>query len=118
MFHYTDRSRGLFWGTAIIIIGILFLLDEFRLLNIGDLWPLIIIAVGIHILFKAQYPKSNHRGADIRFGDHSLISDDPQIIESNTFGDVKVTIKSKDFRSGQIHTTFGDVKVDLTDLNI
>jgi len=118
MFHHSDKSRGLFGGIVIIIIGVLFLLDEFRLLDVGELWPLAIIALGMWMIIKARSRRNGDSSHDHGFGDQTFISDTDNVLQSNTFGDVKVTINSKDFKSGEIRTIFGDVKVDLTKLDI
>ena len=47
-------NSGMFWGAILILIGVLFLLDNFYFLDFGDLihdfWPLILIAIGVAIL--------------------------------------------------------------------
>ena len=118
MFHHSDKNRGLFWGSVIIIIGVLFLLDELRLLDVGELWPLAIIAIGVWMIIKARSRGTGDSWQGHGFGDQTFISDTDNVLQSNTFGDVKVTINSKEFKSGEIRTIFGDVKVDLTSLDI
>lgn len=118
MSSHSDRSRGLFWGFIFIIVGLLFLLDRFRVLDIGDLWPLAIIAVGVWMIIKARSRSYEGSWSCHGMGDQAFVSDSGNVIHSNTFGDINVTINSKDFKSGQIRTTFGDVKVDLTNLDI
>jgi predicted membrane protein len=118
MSDHHDRKSGLFWGVIITLVGFLFLFDRMNILDIGDLWPLGIIAVGIWMIIKAKYRSDYGNGGSHGMGDQAYITDNENVIHSNTFGDVKVTIKSKDFKSGQIRTTFGDVKVDLTELEI
>ena len=115
---YSQKTQNLFWGFMIILLGILLLLNEFNILDIGDLWPLLIIALGVWLILK---PKSGHDdspGFGSGFGDQTYVTDTEEVIESNTFGDIKVTVKSKNFKSGHISTTFGDVNVDLTELDI
>ncbi len=115
---YSQKTQNLFWGFMIILLGILLLLNEFNILDIGDLWPLLIIALGVWLILK---PKSGHHdspGFGSGFGDQTYVTDTEEVIESNTFGDIKVTVKSKNFKRGRITTTFGDVNVDLTELDI
>ncbi len=48
-----DRSQGnLIGGVVLIILGVLFLLDRWFNIDFGDLWPLILIAIGVWLLFK------------------------------------------------------------------
>jgi len=118
MFHHSDRSRGLYWGVIIIIVGVLLLLDELRLLDVGRLWPLIIIAVGVWMIIQARHRVSGESSAGHDMGDQTVITDTENVLHSNMFGDIKVTINSKEFKSGQIRTVFGDVKVDITELDV
>jgi len=118
MSHHYEKNRGLFWGLIIIIVGFLFLLDEFNLMDVGDLWPLIIIAVGVWMIIKARTPHSEKEWSSHGAGDQSCVTDTDQVYQTNTFGDINVTINSKNFKGGEVRTTFGDVKVDLTEINI
>lgn len=111
-------SQSLFWGAALIIVGLLFLFDQWGWLNIGDLWPLIIIGVGVYLIIKSRTETHPHRDHKSSFGDRAMTTDSQQINYSNTFGDIKVKINSKKFESGYIRTSFGTVKADLTDLDI
>lgn len=118
MKNYSQKTQNLFWGFIIILLGILLLLNEFDVLDIGDLWPLLIIALGLWLILK---PKSGHddaSGFGSGFGDQTYVTDTEEVIESNTFGDMKVTVKSKNFKNGRITATFGDLNVDLTELDI
>jgi phage shock protein PspC (stress-responsive transcriptional regulator) len=48
-----DRSQGnLIGGVVLIILGVLFLLDRWFNIDFGDLWPLVLIAIGVWLLFK------------------------------------------------------------------
>ena len=110
------RLQSLFWGGLLIIVGILLLLNQRGMINIGDLWPLIIVAVGLWLIIK---PKTEHgQGNWSDFGDQSHITDMDEVNRSNTFGDLNVTINSADFKGGELRTTFGDLKVDLSNVRI
>lgn len=56
-----DRSQGnLIGGVVLIILGVLFLLDRWFNIDFGDLWPLILIAIGVWLLFKDRIsPRRN-----------------------------------------------------------
>ena len=116
MTHHSDKSRGLFWGVLIIVIGFLFLFDEFKWLDIGDLWPLAIIAVGVWLVIKARHRSENNNECGHGMGDQDFITDTDKIFHSNTFGNLRVTINSNNFKGGEVRTVFGDVKVELTNL--
>lgn len=55
-----DRSDGNLWGGLILIaLGAIFLIDRFvPRIDFGDLWPVILIVVGIILVSKA-YQKQN-----------------------------------------------------------
>ncbi|MEE9168143.1 MAG: DUF5668 domain-containing protein [bacterium] len=58
--NFKDKS-SLFWGILLVAIGALFLLDNLRILDFGDvvsnLWPLILIAIGLKIIWNAKKEK-------------------------------------------------------------
>ena len=55
---------------------------------------------------------------DWNVGDKSFVSDKEKIMHSNTFGDINVTLDTKNFQGGEIKTVFGDIKTDLSKLDI
>jgi len=120
--HYHEgffsNSKAI-WGLIIIGIGILLLFQNFNFIDIGEFignyWPVLLILWGLRLAFK----RSHHQEpSSIYMGDKNLVSDDDEPNHSNVFGDVEVKIETKNFRGGRIHTVFGDVEVDLSDLNI
>ncbi len=47
-------NKKVLGGTILILLGVLFLLDNlFPHFNFGDYWPIILIAIGVGILIKA-----------------------------------------------------------------
>lgn len=115
----------MFWGAILILIGVLFLLDNFYFLDFGDLihdfWPLILIAIGAKLL----YDRSRHKPED----DDVYISSDPTasdgnkrssdgLSESNVFGDVDLRITSDNFRGGSVNNVFGDIKLDISQIKL
>ncbi|RYC71073.1 PspC domain-containing protein [Spirosoma sordidisoli] len=45
-------DRSLIGGAVLIILGVLFLLDRYFNIDFGDLWPFILIAIGLWLIFK------------------------------------------------------------------
>ena len=115
MTQSSEKKHGLFFGVLLVVLGALFLLDQNNIVDIGDLWPLIIVAAGIWMIIK---PKSCNNWESKNFGDQQYVTDSDKVIRSNSFGDINVTIDSKKFTGGQIGTTFGCVKVDLTNIDV
>jgi len=60
--HY-HHDRFL-WGAILIIIGVLFLLNNlgYSIGGIGKWWPIILVLVGIRLIFRSSPPKvEDHR---------------------------------------------------------
>ncbi|MFQ5816685.1 MAG: LiaI-LiaF-like domain-containing protein [Terriglobia bacterium] len=57
------RCRGLMGPVVLITIGALFLIGEFvRGLDFGELWPVLLIVIGIMKLLEYSAPRAGHRG--------------------------------------------------------
>jgi predicted membrane protein len=112
-------NTSIFWGLIIIIIGILFLLNNLDAFDLGDFiadfWPVILILIGLRLMLRRKHDEkmTSHIA-----GDKDIVSESNEAFYSNVFGDFDVAINSKDFQSGKINNVFGDVEVDLTNLNI
>ena len=48
----TSPDRSLVGGSILIGLGVLFLLDRYFNIDFGDLWPFILIAVGLWLIFR------------------------------------------------------------------
>lgn len=111
-----------FWGIVLIAFGLLFLLNNINVLDFGNLifdyWPVFIILIGVYIIIKNKSCSKAQHEFSSKFGDKNCSNNTDSINESNTFGDVKIKLDSKDFQGGSIRTTFGDTKVDLSAVEI
>lgn len=45
-------DRSLIGGAILILLGILFLIDRYFNIDFGDLWPFILIAIGLWLIFR------------------------------------------------------------------
>ncbi len=56
--HYHHHHDRFLWGLILIVIGILFLLDNlgYSIGSIGKWWPVILVLIGIRLIFRS--PKS------------------------------------------------------------
>jgi hypothetical protein len=56
------KERQIFWGLFLIIVGILFLLEELNIIDFGqtlaDYWPAIFILIGLLIYIARGFRKS------------------------------------------------------------
>jgi lia operon protein LiaF len=116
----TGNNSGLFWGIIIIIFGVLFLLDNFYIIRLGDFvstyWPLILITIGLKILLDHRRQKTKTDEIDSvgqvnTFGESSNVDG---ISESNVFGDINLNLISENFKGGSISNIFGDIKLDIS----
>jgi cell wall-active antibiotic response 4TMS protein YvqF len=57
----TPRPDGSREGTWLIFIGVWLLLNEMRVLRFRDSWPLILVALGVHTMWKALRPAQARR---------------------------------------------------------
>ena len=48
----SSPDRSLIGGSILIGLGVLFLLDRYVNIDFGDLWPFILIAVGLWLIFR------------------------------------------------------------------
>ncbi|GAB2592755.1 PspC domain-containing protein [Spirosoma areae] len=45
-------DRSLIGGAVLIVLGIMFLIDRYFDIDFGDLWPFMLIAIGLWLIFK------------------------------------------------------------------
>lgn len=123
MSHQKSNS-GLFWGAILILIGVLFLLDNFYYIDFGDIiatyWPLILVAIGIKIIMDKRRDKDIID--DINSGEQESTtfgsSGTDFVSESNIFGDINLKLTSGKFRGGSINNVFGDIKLDISEVKL
>jgi len=113
-----SRTRVI-WGVVIIVIGIILLLNNIDALDLGefiaDYWPVLLIILGFSLMLKRR----NHQKMSTSLaGDKDIVCESNEAYYSNVFGDFHVAIASSDFQTGKVNNVFGDVKVDLENLNI
>jgi predicted membrane protein len=101
----------------LIVIGFLFLINNFGVVNIGGfiwrLWPLIIIFWGISMLRK-RGKRDMKDGQFQLFGDAVLSISSPYIRQSSAFGDIRIKVDNVEFAGGSASTVFGTISIDLS----
>src|SRR5262249_24499734 len=109
---------------VMIVGGILGTLGNLHILHISfhELWPLILIGVGLSMLARRSTGWDPNRFRRERFRFNSDVhlaagarssSDAATIDETAVFSEIKRTVTSQEFTGGQVQATFGAVKVDL-----
>ena len=120
MMEHHSKNSSFAWGTLLIVIGVLFLLDNLGILNawsfVFDLWPVFIILIGLYIIGKSigkGHSDDEHFTVNANWG---TVADN--VLQSNTFGDVNLIIQSDNFQSGQVKTTIGNIKINAAKLKV
>lgn len=57
------RIRGLVGPLMIISVGVLFLIAEYSRYSFFDLWPILLIVLGVLLVAQALAPKQGHIGS-------------------------------------------------------
>lgn len=96
LFSGNSRPAFIFFG-----LGVLFYLDVFDILSIGDFWPLILIIIGISFILR--------KGPTIKSDENS----DEYFDETAIFGGTDKKFISKNLKGGKITSLFGGSKIDL-----
>jgi lia operon protein LiaF len=100
-----------FWtivfGIALILVGFLALLDSLDFISfwsaVGNLWPLILIALGVWLLFKRRYFSWDEK-VEIKEGNKY----------TKAFGDLKIDAAGINPHGMDVEMGFGDLDVNLT----
>ncbi|XOV93744.1 MAG: LiaI-LiaF-like domain-containing protein [Bacteroidota bacterium] len=97
-----NLASGNLRGALILIgLGVVFYLDIFDILSIGQLWPLILIIIGLAFILGKGRMTIPQESAEDFIDEVTILS-----------GSEKV-LKSKDFQGGKITSLFGGSKIDL-----
>lgn len=114
----TRSQSGVVIGGLMIVAGSLILLKEMGLIYIGwnTLWPLLMIAAGIAVVFKSNINRSaasQSPGSPLDKADGESVVDYTAIM-----GGFKHRITTQDFRGGEITAIMGGCDLDLRQSSI
>ncbi len=128
LLQYRD-SRDIFWGVVLVAIGALFQLNNLGYIRFwfDDLWPILIIILGFHILsgsffrshWKRKHHVHTHDGAGdgdtetVMFAERKQDYASDYVNVSTVMGGVEYNIKSKQFKGGRASSVMGSVELDL-----
>ena len=116
-FYFTDYIFR--WQTILIVIGAIILMSTENkspglvLVTIGvigfipDLWPLLLVGIGLYILYRKNSQPSGEK-----------INDENMIDDVSIFGGGKKSISSQNFRGGKVTAIFGGSELDLLDAQL
>lgn len=125
MSSHSARSGRVFWGGLMILFGILFLLDNLRVLDFGEViqnfWPLILVAIGVKMLIsrKSHEPMtipSTDSGTSAGPSPGAFSTD--YLSENRFIGDVNLQVTSSAFQGGTVSNFIGDINLDLSGITL
>jgi len=135
----STHTAGRIAGGGLMAVGGLFLADNLGYIRIEQMWPLILIAIGVFMLWNrmrpgydwGQWSRWHDRGGrwhrDRRWTDPEFRFDERydesslgggKIHEVNVFSGTRRVITDQDFRGGKVECVFGGITLDLTGANI
>jgi predicted membrane protein len=102
------------WGAMLILFGVLLLLQNFDVFHLhwGDLWPLVIICVGLVMIWNAIEARR------VRGRVSHTAEDVPTMNATAVFGGVERRISARDFRRGTLTAVFGGAEIDFRDADM
>jgi lia operon protein LiaF len=117
-----SKLSGVLWGSVLILLGVIFLLDRLDVLDADDIfstyWPLILILIGVKLILNVRR-NSNSKPLKSEATEAEKQTSGNQAVQiSKVFGDLALKFDSKDFNGGNISTVFGDLNIDLSETNI
>jgi predicted membrane protein len=116
VFSLLRPQRGKFWGSVLVLIGIVFLLNSLNIADIGfrEIWPLGLVLVGASLLWgqRITIPPS---AVKTEFSTSSGAGSDPESVMSGVaiLGAYNRANSSRDFRGGDLTAVLGGCEVDL-----
>ena len=116
----SQAAAGLLWGGAIALVGGLLLLDSLNIrlyifdhrvrVSFDTLWPLLLVAFGLSILFGAVDRRRHIEAMPVA----TEASQEGQFSVVSVFSGSRRHIETKDFRGGEIVVVFGGTRLDLS----
>lgn len=106
------------FGITLIIIGGIFLLDEmayyyywnFEFRDIFDLWPLILVGIGLSLILK--------RNRDNSYEKKNLEDEMDYVDEIAVFSGAERVVTSREFKGGKLTSIFGGTSLNLTNADL
>lgn len=111
------KSHARVPGLILIFVGSAFLVPEVIDISFQArqlIWPVVLIAVGLLIVFKAK----NIKPPKVFSGDGETINSQEKIEEVAIFGGGKRVITSQNLRGGNASAIFGGLEIDLTEADL
>lgn len=118
-------------GGVLMAVGAAFLADNLGYIRIDQMWPLLLIAAGLFLLWirthsgydysrwwGGPFHERHWRHRHFQFDSPSYSSGGSTIHEVNVFSGTRRVINDQDFKGGKISCVFGGITLDLTGANM
>jgi Domain of unknown function (DUF5668)/Cell wall-active antibiotics response 4TMS YvqF len=102
------------WGTLLVLVGVLLQLDTLHIIHFhwADLWPLVIIAVGLMKIWNAmEYRRFREASGGPDAGSVGMNA-------VAIFAGIERRVGGRGFRRGSISAIFGGAEIDFRDADI
>ena len=104
-------------GLILISVGVFFILPGllgFERISLGQLWPVVFVAIGIYILIRHKRQTSHN--FDFDFKEETRTED--AIDDATIFGGSVKIIRSKNFKGGRLTAIFGGADYNFMDAEL
>jgi predicted membrane protein len=108
--------RSVLWHAAVLVIGVLFLLTNLNVwtLNIGQLWPVALVAIGLALLFSWRVRLPRQAGVLAQRSQSQLEGRaDNAWKVTRIFSGGEEVVSSQEFEGSEVTVIFGGVDLDL-----
>jgi predicted membrane protein len=111
--HLFSQRRA--WGVLLMFAGVILELNQlgFTHFGWGALWPMMLIAVGLFVMWGSLQWSSKPVLSSSAAGDPRTT-----LSEAVVFGGLERRMTSQDFQGGELTAIFGGIELDLTEANM
>jgi len=107
-----QRRKDYVIGGGLVLVGVALTLEHMGILSVRwrDLWPLILIGVGIMVVFKGQL---SERFARVDSAPPNGMSDNGQLSLTTIMSGSQIKIDAQNFQGGEMTVLMAGVELDL-----